>query len=81
MATNNIKHITTYEIVYIMQLFFFSHATFLSTSQVSVVFNISSSHANNNLPNIRFLLEQFSKPKYKSILHALLHSQSHVPRF
>ena len=58
-----------------MQLFFFSHATFLSTSQVSVVFNISSSHANTNL------LEQFSKPKYKSILHALLHSQSHVPRF
>ena len=28
----------------------FSHVTFLSSSEASVVFNILSSHANSNLP-------------------------------
>ena len=28
----------------------FSHVTFLSSSAASVIFNISSSHANTNLP-------------------------------
>ena len=32
---------------------------FLSRSKVSVVFNISSSHANIDLPNRRFLHEHF----------------------
>ena len=37
----------------------FSHAIFLSASEVSVVFNFSSSYADTNLPNRRFLYEQF----------------------
>ena len=37
----------------------FSHVTFLSSSGVLVVFNISFSHANTNLPIRRFLQEQF----------------------
>ena len=48
------------------------------SSEVLVVFNTSFSHSNNNLPIIRFSHEQFSISKYYSILHALLHSHSHV---
>ena len=45
MAVNNTKNIVTTEIVCIRQLLF-SHVTF--SSEVSVVFNISSLHANTN---------------------------------
>ena len=47
IANTDNKHILTNEIVQIGQLLF-SHATFLSTTKVSVVFNISSSHANTS---------------------------------
>ena len=53
MTTNNNKHIIANEIVSIRQLFF-SHDTFLSLSEVSVVFNIPSLHFNTNLPITRF---------------------------
>ena len=39
--------------------YFFSHVTFLSTSEVSALFNISSSHANTNLPNRHFHMNNF----------------------
>ena len=45
---------------------------------VKSVFNISSSHVNTKLLKRRFSNEQFLISKYSSILHALLHSQSHV---
>ena len=54
---------------------------FLSSSEASVVFNISSSHANAILSIRRFLHWQFLISKYSSILHALLHSQLHVLGF
>ena len=58
---------------------FLSHAIFLlSKSEVSVVFNISSSYANTNLPNRRFSQQQFLICQYPSILHVLLQKQSHV---
>ena len=57
----------------------FSPVTFLSSSEASVVFNISSSHA--NLPNRRFSYEQFLMPKYSWTLHTSLHSQSCVLGF
>ena len=79
MTADN-KHIVTNNIVRIRQLFF-SHVTFLSSSEISVVFSITSSHASTNLPNRRFLQEIFLISKYSSIFHALLHSQSHVPGF
>ena len=53
MTTNNIKHIITNKIVWLRQLFF-SYVTFLSSDEVSVVFDISSLHANTNLPIRRF---------------------------
>ena len=34
--------------------YFFLRVTFLSSSKLTVVFNISSSHANTNLPTRRF---------------------------
>ena len=49
----------------------FSYVTFLSLSEVSNVFNISSSHGNINLPIRRFSHELLIS-KY-SILHGLLH--------
>ena len=55
-ATNN-KHIITNEIKWIRKLFF-SHATVLSSSEVSVVFDISPSHVNTNLPNREFVREE-----------------------
>ena len=79
MTADN-KHIFTNNIVRIRQLFF-SHVTFLSSSEISVVFSITSSHASTNLPNRRFLQEIFLISKYWSILHAFLHSQSHVLGF
>ena len=79
MTADN-KHIVTNNIVRIRQLFF-SHVTFLSSSEISVVFSITSSHASTNLPNRYFLQEIFLISKYSSIFHALLHSQSHVPGF
>ena len=52
-TTNSNKHIITNEIVWISQfcILKFFHATFSSKTEVSVVFNISSSHANTNLLN------------------------------
>ena len=41
---------------------FFLHGTFLTSSEISVVFNISSHHADNNLPNRHFLQERFLGP-------------------
>ena len=72
MTTNNNKHIITNEKVRIRQKKMF-YVTFSSTSEVSVVFNISSSDA--------FLHEQFLVSKYSSVLHALLHSQLHTLEF
>ena len=54
---------------------------FLSSSEVSVVFNISSSYANDILSNRRFSHEQFLISKYFPISYALLHSKSHVLGF
>ena len=59
----------------------FSHVNFLSLSKISVVFNISSSHRNTNLPTRCFSQKQFLKTKYSSTLNALLHSKSHVLGF
>ena len=53
---------------------------FLSSSEVSLVFNIASSSASTNLPNRRFSHKNYLVSKYSSILHVLLHSQSHVLR-
>ena len=74
------KHIITSEIVRIKQLFL-SHVTFLSFSQVSVVYNISSSYANTNLSNGCVSHKQFLISKYLPILHGLLLKQSHVLGF
>ena len=42
----------------------FSHVTFLSSSEVSVVSNISLSQSNTNLQNRHFWYEQFLIFKY-----------------
>ena len=47
MTTNNNKHIITNEAVWIRELFF-PYVTYLSIAEVSLVFNISPSHANTN---------------------------------
>ena len=80
MKTNNNKHIITNETVWLRQLLF-AHATFLSLSKISVVFNISSSHSNTNLPIRRFQQEKSSVSNYSSILHTVLHSQFHALGF
>ena len=49
MKTNNNKHITTNETMWIRQLLS-SYVTFLSSSKVAVAFNMQSSNANTNLP-------------------------------
>ena len=59
----------------------FSDVTFLSSGDVSVVFNVSSSHSNTNLLINRFSHGQFLVCKYSSILHALLRSQTHLLGF
>ena len=46
-----------------------------------LLFNISSSHPNTNLPIRCFSHDQFLVSKYSSILHALLDLQSHVLEF
>ena len=61
--------------------YFFCMLLFLSLSKVSVVFRISPSHANTNLPSKRFLHNVFVISKYSSILHALWQSQSHMLGF
>ena len=53
MTADN-KDIVTNNIVRIRQLFF-SHVTFLSSSEISVAFSIRPSHASTNLPKRRFL--------------------------
>ena len=58
MTTYYYKRIITNEIVWIGQLLF-PHVIFLLASEVSVAFNISSSHSNSNLSNRRFLHGQF----------------------
>ena len=73
MLTNNNKRIITNKIVWLRESLF-AHDTFLWLSKVSVVFNISSLHANTNLPMRRFSQEQFLISKYSSILHALFYS-------
>ena len=40
------------------------HVTFLSSSESSVVFNISFTHANTNLPNRRFSNDKFLRSRY-----------------
>ena len=55
----------------------FSHC-FLSSSEISVVCNTSSSHVNTNLKYRGFLHKHSLKSKYSSVLYALLHSQLHV---
>ena len=80
MTITNNKHIAINEIVRIKQLHF-PRVTFFSWSEVSVVFDTSYLHANTNSPIRRFSHEQFLVSKYSSILHALLHSQSHVLGF
>ena len=72
MTTNNNKYILNNEIVWIKQLLF-THVTFLSSSQVAVVFNIPSLHASINLPNRCFSYEQILTTKYSSVLHVLSH--------
>ena len=56
----------------------FLHIAILLSSEVSIVFNVSSLHVNTNLSNRHFPHEQFLISKYSSILHALLHSQPHL---
>ena len=51
--------------------------TFLSSSDISVVFIYLFSHANTNLLKRRFLYEQFLISQYSSNLHTLLDLQSH----
>ena len=51
-------HITINETASIRRLLF-SHVSFLSSSEISVVFNISSSDSNTNLPIRRFSHKQF----------------------
>ena len=53
MTTNNKKHIIINEIVSMKQLLFVS-TTFLSSNEVSVAFNISSSGINTKLPITSF---------------------------
>ena len=76
MTTNINENIIIKEIVN-KEIIFFSHFAFLLSSEVSVAFTISSSLANTNLAIRRLWREQFLIPKYSSIIHALLHSQSH----
>ena len=74
LATNNYKRIFTNKIVcigkYIIYLPIFVHATFLSLTKVSFVFNVSSSHSTTNLLIRHFAQEQFLISKYSPILHA-----------
>ena len=68
ITTNNNKHIITSEIVWMRQLIS-SRVSFVSSSEVLVAFNISSSYSKTNFTIRRFLHEQFFMFKYLSILH------------
>ena len=74
LATNNNKRIITNKIVsiakYITYIHNFVHATFLSLTKVSFVFNVSSSHSTTNSLIRHFAQEQFLISKYSPILHA-----------
>lgn len=63
MGINNNEDIIIDEIVWIRQLFF-SYVTFLSSRDLSVVLNISRSHAYTNLPNRPFSHEEHVICKY-----------------
>ena len=80
MTISNNKHIITNDIVWIRQLLF-SHVTFLSSNEVSVVFNSLSSHVNINLSKWLFPHEQVLIFTYSSILYTLSYSQSQVLGF
>ena len=58
MTAGNNKHIINNEIVCMRQLLF-AHATILSLSKVSVIFNTASLHSKTNLPNTYFLHKHF----------------------
>ena len=58
LTNNNNKHIITNKIGWIRQIFI-SYVTLLLSSEVSVAFDLSSSHVNINLLNRRFSNEQF----------------------
>ena len=64
-----------------MRQLIFSQVTFLSSSGFPFVFGISASDFNTNLLIRCFSHEKFLISKYSSILHALLHSHSHVLGF
>ena len=53
MTSNKNKHIVTNKIVSLRSLFSL-HITFLSSSEITVEFNILFSNANTNLPNNSF---------------------------
>ena len=57
-TANKNKHITINKIMWIRQLLI-SHVTFLSSSEVSVVFNSSSSSSNTDLQIRHFSHRQF----------------------
>ena len=60
---------------------FFSHITFLLSSEVSVIFNISYSHADTKL-SISFILHsQFIKSKHLPRSHDLSHTNLHALGF
>ena len=61
----------TNKTVSIRQLF--SHIAILLSNEISVAFNISSSHVNTNLSIILFSHEQFLASIYSLILHTLLY--------
>ena len=58
ITANNNKHIITSEIVWMRQLIS-SHVSFVSSSEILVAFNISSSYSKTNFTIRRFLHEQF----------------------
>ena len=59
MNTDNNKHIIANKIVLIRKLFNITRYFFLSISEISVVFIISSSQDNTNSPNRRFYMNKF----------------------
>ena len=80
MTISNNKHIIMNETLWIRQLFF-SHITFLSLSEVSVVFNMSLTYATANLGKRRSSQEQCLITKYLSFFQILLYSQLHILGF
>ena len=74
LTTNNNKRIITNKIVCIGKniryIHIFVHATFLSLTKVSFVFNFSCPHSITNLVIRHFAQEQFLISKYSPILLA-----------